>query len=253
MGTLNTRLKIKNLQLLNLQKIFIHFLQRENFLICNLSVHSCQISHLVKFLHLKFQLLDVFENLFLLIIPFSSKFWHFHSIFTIEIRQCTLKVHQWTFIYIQERSWKFQFRAAKCTKWYFQLKMIEIEHFRSKLDVLFHVLISSFWLQTKISWFSGAVFRAFEIKFSTFFIFKTTQKIYEISNLTKYRYYWGSFYLRQITYQITVLHLIWFVEPNLQQIICLQLLVIAPNLLHPAMQTKLCAMNMGGTQILLCS
>ena len=84
-------------------------------MICNLSVHSCQISHLVKFWHEKFQLLDVFENLFLLIIPLSSKFWHFHSIFTIEISQCTLKFHQWTFMYVQERSWKFQFRAAKCT------------------------------------------------------------------------------------------------------------------------------------------
>lgn len=165
-------------------------------MICNLSVHSCRISHLVKFWHEKFQLLDVFENLFLLIIPLSSKFWHFHSIFTIEIRQC-----RGSSIKIYWRSWKFQFRAAKCTKWYFQLKMIKIEPFRSKLNVRFHILISSFWLQTKISWFSGAVFRAFEIKFSTFFfILQTTQKIYEISNQTKYRYYWGSFYLPQITY-----------------------------------------------------
>ena len=62
--------------------------------------------------------------------------------------------------------------------------MIKIGHFRSKLDVLFHVLISSFF-QTKLSWFSGVVFRAFEIKLSTFhfFNFQTIQKIYEIEKL----------------------------------------------------------------------
>ena len=68
--------------------------------------------------------------------------------------------------------------------------MIKIGHFRSKLDVLFHVLISSFWLQTKISWFSARKFRGLffehlELNFrpSIFFHFRPTQKIYEISKL----------------------------------------------------------------------
>ena len=218
-------------------------------MICNLSVHSCQISHLVKFWHEKFQLLDVFENLFLLIIPLSSKFWHFHSIFTIEIRQCTLKFHQWTFIYVQERSWKFQFRAAKCTKWYFQLKKSKIEHFRSKLDVLFHVLISSFWLQTKISWFSGAVFRAFEIKnfkFSALFHFENDPK-----NLRNFKSNKVSILLRIILLASNYISN-YCIAPDLQQIICLQLLVMScncTNFVASWMQTKLYAMNMGGTQI----
>ena len=167
--------------------------------------------------------------------------------------------------------------------------MIKIEHFRSKLDVLFHVLISSFWLQTKISWFSARKFRGLffehlELNFrpSIFFSFSTDPKNlrnFKTRPATKWRYYWGSFYLRQITYQITVPDLI---EPDSQccsaatawnwlQLLaigwkCLQMVATAWNWLLPlefgyirlqsvafALQIKLCSMNMGGTQILLCS
>ena len=101
--------------------------------------------------------------------------------------------------------------------------MIEIEHFRSKLDVLFHVLISSFWLQTKISWFSARKFRGLffehlKLNFrpSIFFSFSPDPKNlrnFKTRPATKWRYYWGSFYLRQITCQNTVPDLI---EPDSQ-------------------------------------
>ena len=68
----------------------------------------------------------------------------------------------------------------------------KIGHFRSKLDVLFHVLISSFWLQTKISWFSARKFRGLffehlELNFRPsifFFIFDRPKKFTKFQNST---------------------------------------------------------------------
>ena len=62
--------------------------------------------------------------------------------------------------------------------------MIKIGHFRSKLDVLFHVLISSFFKRNYRD-FRGLFFEHLKLNFrpSIFFNFQTIQKIYEIEKL----------------------------------------------------------------------